>query len=269
MNAVVGRTSDPHLWLRQFHETHADAVRLVCLPYAGGSASFFHAMSAGLAPSVAAIAVQYPGRQDRRGEPLIDNIPDLAEGVLAALEAHADGPLAVFGHSMGATLAFEVARLMEERWGRSPLALFLSGRRAPSRFREERIHTLDDAGIVRHLATMEGTDPRVLGDEEILRMILPVVRNDYRAIETYRGRTEDRVSCPITVLTGDRDGRVTPDEAAGWAKHTTGDFSLTTFPGGHFYLTEQTTAVLEVLRSTLHSLGRTSDREDFRNLIGE
>lgn len=108
---------DNGLWIRRFHPRPDGDVRLVCLPHAGGSASFFFPVSQAMPPSVDVLCVQYPGRQDRRAEPVIDSIPDLADQVFAALLPWADRPLAFFGHSMGATLAFEVARRLERRRG--------------------------------------------------------------------------------------------------------------------------------------------------------
>lgn len=104
-------------------------MRLVCLPHAGGSASSYFSMSAALTPSVETLSVQYPGRYDRRKEPCIESIPELAEAIFTALFEWADRPLALFGHSMGAVLAFEVARRLEQRMGKPPVRLFPAGRR--------------------------------------------------------------------------------------------------------------------------------------------
>ncbi|WP_210594428.1 thioesterase II family protein [Streptomyces sp. GESEQ-35] len=251
MNSAVRTARNAEAWIRRFHHAPDDGLRLVCLPHAGGSASFYHPLSAALSPYVGTYAVQYPGRQDRRHEPCVDSIPELADAIFEVLKPWTDQPLALFGHSMGATLAFEVAVRVEERLGTSPTALFLSGRRAPSHFRPESVHTLDDAGIIAELATLSGTDPRVLREPEILDMVLPMLRSDYRAIETYRGRPGDRVSCPMTVLTGDTDERVSAEEAAAWADHACGGFSLRTFRGGHFYLNDHLREVAAVITDSL------------------
>ncbi|MFE0805664.1 thioesterase II family protein [Streptomyces sp. NPDC058812] len=251
MNSAVRNARNTEAWIRRFHEGPDDGPRLICLPHAGGSASFYHPLSAAVTPHVSAYAVQYPGRQDRRHEPCIDSIPELADALFEVLEPWADRPPALFGHSMGATLAFEVAVRMEERLGTPPAALFLSGRRAPSRFRPERVHTLDDAGIIDELATLSGTDPRVLREPEILDMVLPMLRSDYRAIETHRGRPGDTVSCPMTVLTGDSDERVSAEEAAAWADHARGGFRLRTFRGGHFYLNDHLREVAATVTDSL------------------
>ncbi|AXI80301.1 thioesterase II family protein [Peterkaempfera bronchialis] len=234
------------LWCRRFHPAPDASRRLVCFPHAGGSASFYFPVSAELSPDVDVLAVQYPGRQDRRKEKGVDSIEELAESVTRALGGWDDRPLTFFGHSMGAVVAFEVARRMEQA-GSGPVQIFASGRRAPSRNRDERVHRRDDDGIVAELRALSGTDAKLLGDEELLRMILPAIRSDYRAVETYRSADGATVQCPITVLVGDDDPRTTLDEARAWSDHTTGGFDLRVFPGGHFYLSSRAADVMAVL----------------------
>ncbi|MFI1580950.1 thioesterase II family protein [Embleya sp. NPDC020630] len=228
-------------WIRRFHPAADRVPRLVALPHAGGSASFWFPLSAALKERVEVLGVQYPGRQDRRTEPLIDDIETLAERITEALDPWLDEqlPLILFGHSMGAVLGFEVARRLRI----PPAALIASGRRAPDRQRDERVHLLDDAGLAAELRSMSGTDASLLANDEVLQMVLPALRADYRAIETYRCTPGAPLECPITVLIGDRDPKVTLDEATAWRDHTNGTFALHTFTGGHFYLTEHQAAV--------------------------
>lgn len=227
--------ADGGTWLRRFHPSPDSPLRIACFPHAGGSASFFFPLSKALTPAAEVLAVQYPGRQDRRAEPPIDDIAVLAENVCRALAPWNDRPLALFGHSMGAVIAFEVARRLEAQ-GTGPISLLASGRRAPSRHRAENVHQRDDKGIVAELRALSGTDQLLLDDEDVLQMILPAVRSDYRAIETYRSTPGAILRCPITLLTGDSDPRVSLDEAQAWSDHTAADFTLKSFPGGHFYL---------------------------------
>ncbi|WP_455353245.1 thioesterase II family protein [Streptomyces sp. SYSU K217416] len=224
-------------WLRRFHASDRAAVRLVCLPHAGGAAGFYFPFSRALSPAVEVLAVQYPGRQDRRSEPALDDIAELIDGIMEALTPLLDErPLALFGHSMGAVVAYETARRLEHELQAPPAVLFASGRRAPSRHRDEYAHLKDDEGLVDELRTLDGTDAEVLDDLDVLRMVLPAVRVDYRAIETYRHRPAPEPSCPVAVLLGEDDPKVTHDEAAAWRHHTTGTCTLDTFPGGHFFV---------------------------------
>ncbi|MET9730410.1 alpha/beta fold hydrolase [Streptomyces sp. NPDC006458] len=242
-------------WVRRFHPSDAAATRLVCFPHAGGSASYYFPVSRALSPTVDVLAVQYPGRQDRRTERCIDDVREFADLVTAALRPWTDRPLALFGHSLGATIAFEVALRLQAD-GIVPVVLFASGRRAPSRHRDERLHLGDDARLIDSIKRMSGTDPQILRDEELLRMVLPAVRSDYKAAETYRYQPGPQLACPVTVLTGDRDSEVTTEEALAWAEHTKEPFSLHEYSGGHFYLNDHAAAVIARIREQLAGSGR-------------
>lgn len=234
-------------WLRRYHEAPPGSGTLVCLPHAGGSASFFFPVSKALHTVYDVLAVQYPGRQDRRAEPCLETIEDLADQLAPLLRPVAErGPLTLFGHSMGATLGFEVALRLEAA-GAGPAALFASGRRAPSRHRDERVHERDDDGLLAEVRALSGTDTGLLGDEEVVRMVLPALRADYRAAETYRYRPGPPLHCPITALVGDDDPKVTVDEARSWGEHTRGGFTHRVYPGGHFYLIPLAAQVIDVL----------------------
>jgi len=243
-------TRDTGAWVRRFHPAPDARTRLVCFPHAGGSAPYFFPVSRALSPAVEVLAIQYPGRQDRRTEPPIDDVVRLAELVVDELDTWSDRPLALFGHSMGATVAFEVARRLEAR-GTVPVGLFPSGRRAPSRRRAEWVHQSTDDALVAEITRLSGTDAQVLGDPELLQMILPAVRSDYKAAETYRCRPGPKLTCPIVTLTGDDDPQVTLDEAEDWRGYTTGRFELRVYPGGHFYLDSHVTEILALITAHL------------------
>jgi surfactin synthase thioesterase subunit len=227
-------------------------MRLVAFPHAGGAATYWFPMSRALQPDIEVLSVQYPGRQDRRAEKPIDNLLVLAERIAEVLRPWLDGPTAFFGHSMGASLAYEVARILERRGETPPLVqLFASGRRAPARLRPESVHLRDDHGLVAEIRRLSGTDDGVLNDAELLRMVLPAIRSDYRAIETYRPPAGPVLGCPITAFTGDVDPQVSYEEALAWREHTTGAFDIQVFSGGHFYLADQQEAVLEEISGRL------------------
>ncbi|MDX3538892.1 alpha/beta fold hydrolase [Streptomyces sp. MB09-01] len=240
------------VWLRRFHPAEDAPVRLFCFPHAGGSASYYFPVSRALSPDADVLAVQYPGRQDRRHERCVDDLHELADRVVAELRPWCDRPVALFGHSLGASLAFEVARRMEAAGDPAPVALFASGRRAPSRPRENQlVHLAPDEQLLARIKGMNGTDPAVLADDELLRSVLPAIRGDYKAAETYRYRPGPALTSPVTVLTGDSDPEVTAEEAAAWADHTVGPFALHRFPGGHFYLNEHVAEVIALIRGGL------------------
>ncbi|MGP9017976.1 thioesterase II family protein [Streptomyces sp. BR1] len=243
-------------WIRRYHASDASPIRLVCLPHAGGSAPFFFPMSQSLAPAVDVLSVQYPGRQDRRDEPGFTDLGAFADALTSALLPWLDRPTAFFGHSMGAALAFEVTRRLERDHGIQPVRVFASGRRSPSSHRPETVHLRDDDGIVAEMRELSGTDSRILGDEEILRMVLPAIRTDYTAIENYRAAIEDTVKTPITVMTGEADPRTSREEADAWEAHTTGGFDIHRFHGGHFFLANHQPEILKIVSEELSKAAR-------------
>ncbi|MEV6694613.1 alpha/beta fold hydrolase [Micromonospora sp. NPDC051196] len=236
-------TAPAERWFRRYRPAPDKAVQLLCLPHAGGSATFFHPLARALASELDVIGVQYPGRQDRWGETPLDDLRTLADRVFEALATQPVRPLVILGHSMGAVLGFEVARRVEAARPGTLLGLIASGRRSPTVHRDEDVHLRDNAGLLAEVRRLSGDELEVVADEDLLRMILPPLRADFCAVETYRLRPGDRLRAPITVLTGDRDPQVTLPEARAWAGLTDGGFAVRVFPGGHFYLQRQQEAV--------------------------
>ncbi|MFE6775112.1 thioesterase II family protein [Streptomyces sp. NPDC057702] len=248
MSTTESTTDD--LWVRRFHPVADSPHRLVLLPHAGGAASFFFPFSKALAETTDVLSVQYPGRQDRRAEPALTTMGDLVDAVYAALRPWADRPLVLFGHSMGAVLGFEVARRFEREGDTRLCGLIASGRRAPISVRDENVHQRDDDGLIAEIRALSGTDSGLLADEELLRMVLPAIRADYTAIETYRCDADGGtpvLRCPISVLAGSSDPRVNAEEARAWAKLTHGGFTFRDFPGGHFFITPQRERVVAAI----------------------
>jgi pyochelin biosynthesis protein PchC len=241
----VASTLDTGLWLRRLTEAPGNAPRLVCFPHAGGAASWYQPFAQHLNGKAELVAVQYPGRQDRRSEPLIDDIRGLADEIAPLLTR--DRPLHLLGHSMGAMIAFEVALRNE------PDHLFVSGRRAPQIVRDDRVHQKDDAGLIAEVRKLAGTNARVFDDEELVRMVLPAIRADYRAAETYRYRPGPRLTCPVTALTGDADPKASVDEVELWRERTSGVFTLKVFSGGHFFLSGNRSAVAALVSGEIPS----------------
>lgn len=243
-------------WIRRYHDPVGGGPVLVCFPHAGGSAASFFRLSAELSHVAEVLIVQYPGRQERMGEPAVDNIMELAERVADALLPWQDRSLALFGHSMGSVVAYETALRLE--WDPSredPMVLIASGRTAPSVRRDRGVHRKSDAGIVAEMAELSGTDPALFADEEMLAIVIPPVRSDFRAIETYQCAPGTRLRCPITAYGGDTDPHVSRDDLGLWGAHTASVFATRIFPGGHFYLQPSQTEVVAAVRQDLHGCG--------------
>ncbi|MER5516932.1 alpha/beta fold hydrolase [Streptomyces sp. NPDC002763] len=252
----------PELWVRRYRPAprHTD-LSLVCFPHAGGSASYFRPLADALAPVADVLSVQYPGRQDRRAEPPRTAISQLADEILTVLESLPRRRLVLFGHSMGACVAFEVARRIERGSSLDLLGLVASGRTAPPKVRDRGVRSMDDAGVVAEIRRLNGTDERLLLDDDVIQMIMPAIRGDYTAVESYRYQPGPPLRCPISVLVGDDDPQVTVAEAEEWRDHTAGAFTLRDFPGGHFYLAEQQAGVVRALTEDLAAFRRGPGRD--------
>lgn len=243
-------------WILRYSPAPDAPVRLVCLPHAGGSAPFYSGLTKALGLRVDTLAVQYPGRMERRQERPLTRIDELAEGLVAELTPWSDRGMAVFGHSLGALLGFEVARRLEAM-GRPPVALFVSGRGAPSRHRKEFTVFPDDQTLIAQMRTLGGTDPRVFDNEELVQLALPVMRADYEAVESYQYRLGPPLSCPVIAVNGEDDPKVADGDAEAWSEHTTGAFESHTMPGGHFYLVDRQAEVTEIIADRLARLTHT------------
>lgn len=223
------------------------------MPHAGGAASALRPLVLALPQTIEVLTVQYPGRQDRASEPLIDDLRTLADCVAEEVAPLGDLPLSLFGHSMGATIAYETA-LRLEQWGIEVTVLFASGRRAPSIQRDGNAHLRDDEDLITEIKSLGGTQSVFLEDPDILEMLLPVIRADYRAVETYRHVPGTKLNCPISVLYGTSDPLVTTDEAHAWSHHSANSTEVHPLSGAHFYLDHETNTVADLVTNTLSRL---------------
>jgi pyochelin biosynthetic protein PchC len=233
-------------WLRVYSPRPGARQRLVCFPYAGGGASAFRGWADLLPPSIELISVQYPGRQDRFGEDFISDLPTLADEIAGALADRRDRPMAFFGHSLGATVAFEVALRLRPRFPTPLVRLFASARKAPADCRPSGRQFLDEAAMKAYVRDLRG-DTGPLLDEELWELTAPVLRSDLLMSERYRYLNGSRLSCPITAIVGAADSTVTPADARRWAAHTIGPFDAHVLPGGHFYLDDRPAELVTLL----------------------
>ncbi|MBW5422321.1 alpha/beta fold hydrolase [Streptomyces sp. BG9H] len=242
-------------WIRRFRDDDAYGTKLVCFPHAGGWASAYRTWPVGLPADAGVLAIRYPGREDRHGEPFPSGIEALADDIADALSELARCRLVLFGHSMGASVAHEVALRLHER-GRPPAALCVSGRRPPHAMGGIRRHFGSDEKIIADILRFDQSRAPVFADPDLRELVLPAVRADYRLVDAYRGGHRPPLDCPVYGYTGDADSEVTPEQMRGWADMTHDAFRLRVLPGGHFYLVPQEAALLadlsDVLRHAKH-----------------
>jgi medium-chain acyl-[acyl-carrier-protein] hydrolase len=213
----------------------AASLRLVCFPHAGGNASVFRAWHTSLPSEIEVCAVQLPGRANRMAEPAINRLADLVEAIGVAMTPLLDKPVALFGHSMGALMGFEVARWLRRHRGLLPAHLMVCGRRAPQLPATESPHYLqDDEAFLANLSRLKGTPVDLLHD--LLPLILPTMRADFEAVETYKYTDEPPLACPITVFGGRDDEESLEGRLTAWQSQTTGTFSEYLMDGGHFFM---------------------------------
>jgi pyochelin biosynthesis protein PchC len=231
-------------YLRTYRPRPRAWLRLVCLPHAGGAATAFRSWSDALPSWIELSCVQYPGRHDRIGEPFAADLPTLVTEVVTDLPA--DGMLALFGHSMGATIAFEAARRTR------PVHLFLS---APGTDREP-LDFATDEQLLAEVKRFGGAGASLLDHPEIRRMALPAIRNDLKMVAAHKIADGPPLDCPITVLIGDSDHTCSAADAKRWAEQTTAEFSLQVFPGGHHYFEDAGIRIVEMVAGKLEPLLR-------------
>jgi medium-chain acyl-[acyl-carrier-protein] hydrolase len=258
--------SAPIHLLEFFRPRSSAAVRLVCLPFAGGSATLYRTWQSMLPDFIEVWPVELPGRGKRLAIPPFRCMSSL----IAALESEVlyklDSSFALFGHSMGSLIAFELARSAESKLGISPVHLFIAGRRAPYLPRFGRLtYALPDDEFVAELRRMRGTPEALLDDRTALQLFLPMLRADFELVQTYKFVDAAPLTCPVTVLGGVHDQTTPKRDLEGWMTQTTGRCSIRMVRGDHFFLSDSQedilTIVAQELSATRKSTGFTSRRE--------
>jgi surfactin synthase thioesterase subunit len=246
-----GRFGSATLWIADDGpaEDPRTTRQLFCFAHAGGGPAFFRPWRAALAPDIAVRRVVLPGRESRLEEQPFRRITELVEPLCAALEPYLDRPYALFGHSMGAVVAFEVARWFSRSSGVGPACLIVSGRGAPGlTSKRRRLAELPDDQFITAVGQLNGIPPQILSEPDLLEMVLPALRADYELAENYRPLPGGRLDCPVVAYVGADDPEVDYEQVLAWREVTTGEFSTRVFRGDHFYLRRGRPDVLDAVR---------------------
>jgi surfactin synthase thioesterase subunit len=249
MSPVV--TAVDRTWFRAYVPRPAARLRLFCFPHAGGTATAFRRLAELAPPSVEVVAVQYPGRQDRFGDPYAASLTAMAGDVATAIVPLLDRPAAFLGHSMGGTVAFETIRALRPGHPSAVLRLFVSARKAPHIDMSRVLRFSSDEEALEYVRALGGSGAQLLADPELRELVLPTLRDDFRLVEEYRFVPGAPLTCPVTVVVGDQDASCTTADAAQWARHTVGAHEVRALPGGHFYLEHAARELTDLLVRTL------------------
>ena len=242
-------------WLVLPKPNPAAAMRLFCLPYAGGTPLIFSNWPAALPENVEICPIQLPGRGMRLNEPPFTRLGSLLESLTPALRPFLDKPFAFFGHSMGGLICFEFARVLRRRFGLQPEALFIAGRQAPPiRDRTTARYDLPEPKFIEELRRLNGTPPEILEQPELMRLLVPLLRADFEVCQTYVYDPGPPLDCPMFIFSGLEDAEVSFEELEGWRAHTTAAFSLRVLPGDHFFIQTAQSQLLEMISEELRQL---------------
>jgi medium-chain acyl-[acyl-carrier-protein] hydrolase len=255
-------SSSPERWLAYREVNPRARLRLFCFPYAGGGASIYRGWAALLPPDVEVCPVQIPGRETRLRDRPYDRLEPMIQALADTLPPYLDMPFAFFGHSMGALISYELSRELRRRGQPLPLHLFVSGRRAPHvPMREDPIYDLPDSEFKDELRELKGTPEEVLQHEELMNLLMPVLRADFAVNDTYAYVDEppfDQVG--ISAFGGLGDEEVTREDVEAWREHTRGRFRARMLPGDHFFINSAKDLILESVARDLAELHLTAPR---------
>lgn len=243
--------------LKRFSGKGPADLKLICFPYAGGSAGIFRSWAGFFPESVSVYGVNLHGRDENIGSECLDNLLEIARGVSDCLENECAGPSVFFGHSMGALVAWATARELRKRELPLPLQFFLSGMNAPSVPRDAFSHLDDDAFIQKLLDMSEGSPAifdkisMIREEPELIELMLPVVRADVRSVDSYSYTHETPLACPIFSFYGNMDRQTAPEAIAAWKDETEDSFGMHEFDGSHFFLHDREPEVLDKIKAVL------------------
>ncbi len=233
-------TARSALWLQPLAIANPDPgvppVTLVCLPYAGGNASFFYGLARASAAGVRVLGARYPGRQSRLREALAGTIEELASGLCPALLDAGLSRVVLFGHSMGALLGFEIALRLRHETSIELAGLLVSAARAPSVGYPELAVNDEDAPLLAMFERDGGDTAELLADPEFRALTLPALKADNLALARYLVKEPPALDMPVSVIWPTDDPEVTWDQVAPWQLTSRHQVDVHRVTGGHFYL---------------------------------
>ena len=245
----------PNPWFAFVKPNYAANLRLFCFPYAGGSAMTYRTWADFLPKNIEVFPVELPGRGARMREVSYKNMTSLVHDLSLAMQPYLEKPYVFFGHSMGALIGFEIARLFRKQQLPCPLHLFASGHVAPQvGYTHNPIYDLPESEFLQELRKLEGTPEAVLNNAELMQLLTPMLRADFEVNETYNYVSEPPLDIPISAYGGLNDTDVSREHLEAWREQTSANFRLQLFTGGHFFLQNSQAILLETLMQELKKI---------------
>jgi medium-chain acyl-[acyl-carrier-protein] hydrolase len=230
------QTAPRGAWVKRSASAATPWARLFCFPHAGGGASSFNGWRKLLPAGIELAAIQLPGREDRQAETPVTDIGDLIAALLPHMEPLTGLPFLLYGHSLGAIVAFDLLREMRRHRLPMPCALLVSGRRAPQLPLSHKAHGLGpDEELADYLRLMGATPGEILDRPHWRDRLFPTIRADLNISDLYEYAGEPPFDCPIHCFAGRDDPLVSHEECRAWAAQTAAGFALTELSGGHFF----------------------------------
>ena len=226
-------------------------MRLFCFPYAGGTAAVFRGWAQYLPAEIELCAVQYAGRGSRLAEPLGEDVMAVMNGIYQDLQPFLKKPFAFFGHSMGALVSYEFARRLQQEERPGPFQLFVSGCSAPHVRQIESTYNLPEPEFIAELRRLQGTPEEVLDNAELMQLMMPIIRADFKVSQTYTYVPGPPLDCPIRAFGGLKDEMVPREEVEAWSEHTGGSFRAQMLPGDHFFLNTSESLLTRIIAQEL------------------
>lgn len=237
-------------WL--LHRSNPNArMRLFCLPYAGGGASIYRSWQSSFPAEIEVCCVQLPGRENRLMEPPFSKMDLLVQALAEALAGALDRPFALFGHSMGGLIAYELAKLLRQGHQMAPQHLFISACHAPEIPDAKHWHDLSEPELMAQMRQVPGFPAEVLEHAELMQLVLPVIRADAAVTETYVYRPAEPLDVPFTLFASERDELIPRASVDPWRDHTRAAFELNLVEGHHLFIQDQSSRMIRVILEKL------------------
>jgi len=228
------------------------ALRIFCLPFAGGGATIYRDWGKLLGSTIEVCPIQLPGRESRFSEPAFTEAQALAQALSNQLQPYKDKPFVLYGHSMGALVAFELTRVLQDAGFKMPETLILGAHRAAHLPRtRETFYSLDDKTFIQKLQRFGGFPEEVLASEELMQLLMPTLKADFKLCDTYVYSDQEPLNCPIHVFSGATDREAPYDVMEAWRQHSSIGTQMHVFQAGHFFIRSDRERVMNTLKTIL------------------